>query len=45
VILMGSDPWGASYIGTMDANWNPIHSAGLATGGSTAGLLRALPRF
>src|SRR5271157_703453 len=44
VILMGADPRAASYIGTMDANWNPIHSAGLPSGGSTAGLLRALKR-
>ncbi len=45
VILMGSDPWAATYIGTMDSNWNPIHSAGLPSGGSTANLLRALKRF
>jgi hypothetical protein len=45
VILMGRDPWATLYIGTMDANWNPIHSAGLSTGGSTANLLRALKQF
>jgi hypothetical protein len=45
VILMGSDLWTATYIGTMDTNWNPVHSAGLPSGGSTSGLLRALNRF
>lgn len=45
VILMGGDPWAAYYIGTMDANWNPLHSASLPAGGSSAGLLRALKRF
>ena len=45
VILMGSDLWTATYIGTMDVNWNPVHSAGLPSGGSTSGLLRALKRF
>jgi hypothetical protein len=45
VILMGADPAAATYIGTMDANWKPIHSAGLASGGSTSGLLRGLKRF
>ena len=45
VILMGSDLWTATYIGTMDDNWNPVHSAGLPTGGSTSGLLRGLKRF
>lgn len=45
VILMGTDPWAATYIGTMDVNWNPVHSAGLASGGSSANLLRALKRF
>lgn len=45
VILMSSGAPAATYIGTMDSNWNPIHSAGLASGGSTSGLLRALKRF
>src|SRR5947208_1629802 len=45
VILMGADPAAATYIGTMDANWKPIHSGGLASGGSTPGLLRGLRRF
>lgn len=45
VILMGSDVWTATYIGTMDTSWNPLHSAGLPSGGSTSGLLRALKRF
>jgi hypothetical protein len=34
----------ATYIGALDANWNPIHSARLAKGDAGA-LLRSLPRF
>ena len=45
VILMGTQGAAATYIGTMDANWNPIHSASLPNGGSTSALLRALKRF
>jgi hypothetical protein len=45
VVLMGSGTAPATYIGTMDSNWNPIHSAGLMSGGSTSGLLRALKKF
>jgi hypothetical protein len=45
VILMGTDRKGASYIGTLDANWNPIHSVQFPHGGSTDSLLRGLKRF
>jgi hypothetical protein len=34
----------ASYIGTLDGNWNPVHSAALPKGDAGA-LLRSLPRF
>jgi hypothetical protein len=45
VILMGSDPRAARYIGVMDDNWRPIHSVDLHTGGTTLSLLRDLKRF
>jgi hypothetical protein len=45
VILMGSDPHSARYIGVMDDNWRPIHSVDLHTGGTTLSLLRDLKRF
>lgn len=45
VILMKTGSPAATYIGTMDANWNPVHSAGLASGASTSGLLRSMKRF
>lgn len=45
VILMRNGSPAATYVGTMDANWNPIHTAGLASGASTSSLLRSLKRF
>jgi hypothetical protein len=45
VILMGSQGEAARYIGTVDDNWKPIHSASLPDGGSADSLLRALKRF
>jgi hypothetical protein len=45
VILMGSDPASAAYVGTMDDNWQPVHAVTLDSGGTTAPLLRALQRF
>jgi hypothetical protein len=45
VILMGSDRNVAAYIGTVDANWRPVHSVELKSGGTTASLLRGLKRF
>ncbi len=41
VILMGADKASLTYIGTMDQNWRPIHSANA----STEGLLRGLKKF
>ncbi len=40
VILLGS-----TYIGTMDANWRPIHSVELAPSGTSYSLLTQLKRF
>lgn len=45
VILMGSDPNTAKYIGVLDDNWRPLHSVDLHGGGSTLSLLRDLNRF
>jgi hypothetical protein len=41
VILMGADKASLTYIGTMDRNWHPIHSANA----HTDALLRGLRRF
>jgi len=40
VILLGP-----TYIGTMDANWRPIHSVEIQPGGTSFSLLRNLKRF
>ena len=45
VILMDAGHGGASYIGTLDENWKPVHAVELQDGGSTDSLLRGLPRF
>ncbi len=45
VVLMGPDRDNAHYIGALDANWHVVHHVELAGGGSTASLLRTLPRF
>lgn len=45
VILMGSSLNGATYIGSMDEHWRPLHSVELNAGGTTASLLRGLRRF
>lgn len=45
VILMGDAQSNVRYIGTMDANWNPIHSVQLPAGGSTQAALRDLKKF
>ena len=34
----------ATYLGTLDATWNPVHAATLSKGDAGA-LLRSLPRF
>jgi hypothetical protein len=44
IILRSADGKEAAYIGTLDANWLPIHSVG-TTKGDTGDLLRTLPRF
>jgi hypothetical protein len=45
VILMGSSRDTATYVGTMDGRWRPLHSVELPSGGTTASLLRGLRRF
>jgi hypothetical protein len=45
VILMGSDPRTARYIGVVDDNWKPLHSVELHQGGTTLSLLKNLNRF
>jgi hypothetical protein len=45
IILMGTDRKAVAYIGTVDANWNPLHSVQFPHGGSTDSLLRELKRF
>jgi hypothetical protein len=45
VILMGRERAEARYIGAMDWNWHPAHAVNLSGNGSSAGLLRRLPRF
>ena len=45
VVLMGSDRNTAAYVGTLDDNWKPMHSVELRSGGTTASVLRTLPRF
>lgn len=45
VILMGADRNTATYVGTVDDNWRPVHSVELRSGGTTASLLRELKRF
>jgi hypothetical protein len=42
---MGSDRKDAKYIGTLDENWNIVHSVDTHRGGTTAAMLRGLKRF
>jgi hypothetical protein len=45
VILMGTDRRTATYIGTMDQDWNPVHSVQFRSGTTTFSMLRSLKRF
>lgn len=45
VILMGTDRKTATYIGTVDDNWRPVHAVPFRTGGNTFSVLRGLRRF
>jgi len=45
VVLMGPDRNDAHYIGALDRNWRVLHYVELAGGGSTASMLRGLPKF
>ncbi|MBM3775940.1 MAG: hypothetical protein FJW37_12390 [Acidobacteria bacterium] len=45
VILMGDNRREATYIGTLDANWKPVHWVTLRGGGATRAILSGLGRF
>jgi hypothetical protein len=45
IVLMGANGQAATYIGALDANWNPVHSVRLVDDRPAEPLLRALPRF
>lgn len=45
VILMGTDRRSATYIGTLDQDWNPVHSVQYRSGTTTFSMLRSLKRF
>jgi len=45
VLLMGTTPDTATYIGAMDEEWRPLHSVDLRSGGTTISLLRSIQRF
>ena len=45
VVLMSADGGEATYIGALDAGWNPVHDVTVTGGGSSEALLRMLPRF
>ena len=45
VILMGADRKTAKYVGTLDSNWNPVHSIQMRSGGDTSSMLRGLAKF
>ena len=45
VILMGVDRENATYIGSLNKNWKPVHSISHQGRGDTRALLLQLPRF
>lgn len=45
VILRATGGGPATYVGTMDQRWRPLHSVELPSGGATGPLLRGLQRF
>ncbi|HTS25253.1 MAG TPA: hypothetical protein VMH81_05230 [Bryobacteraceae bacterium] len=45
IVLMSIERRPATYIGTMDGNWKPIHSVELRSGGVSYALLRNLKPF
>jgi hypothetical protein len=45
IVLMAADGKNATYIGALDANWNPAHIVRFSGGGTSEPLLRALPKF
>mgnify|MGYP004701938515 CR=1 FL=1 len=45
IILMGTDRKSATYVGTLDGNWKPVHAVPFRSGGNTFSMLRELRRF
>lgn len=45
VVLVGTNPGDARYIGALDRNWRPIHTVRMAEGSNSGALLRSAPRF
>lgn len=45
IILMGTDRKSATYVGTLDGNWKPVHAVPFRSGGNTFAMLRELRRF
>jgi hypothetical protein len=45
VVLMGENRNYASYIGTLDGDWEPVHWVALRGGGNTRAMLNGLKRF
>lgn len=45
IILMGPDRKSATYIGTVDDNWKPVHAVPFRSGGTSFSMLRELRRF
>jgi hypothetical protein len=45
VVLIGNDRHDLHYIGALDRDWRVIHFVDLPAGGSTAAMLRELPKF
>ena len=45
VVLIGRDRNDVHYIGALDRDWRLIHYVDLPGGGTTASMLRTLPRF
>jgi hypothetical protein len=45
IVLIGNDRRDAHYIGALDHDWRVLHFVDLPAGGTTAAMLRELPKF
>lgn len=45
IVLMGTDRKTATYLGTLDDNWHPVHGVPYRGGGTSLSVLRGLKRF